>query len=362
MTLPSEILARRMGLARAQTHDVVHERDLRAEMDDRVVLLADRYVARAERQRPQPTVLIRSPYGRRQFVGLLLGRLLAERGFQVVIQSVRGTFGSGGEFSPFEERADGLATLRWLKSQRWHSGPVGMFGPSYLGLVQWAVASEADGDLSALAVQVSASQFYDMTYAGGGMSLETSASWMVLVAAQESRLAPMLIARAMRRLPRAMSELPLDDLDERLTGAPVAWYRAGRYSYARDDDYWTARDFAASVAEVEAPVQLMGGWYDILLPWMLEDYAALRAKGRRTQLIIGPWTHTAQGLVAASLKDGLSWLRRHLLGDERVLEGDVVRVFVTGDKPHGGWRSLPSWPPPGMRERPLWLSAGGRLS
>src|SRR5436190_7909375 len=143
MSVASEILARRMRLPRAQTHDVICERDLSAPMEDGAVLLADRWVARETRNRAQPTVLVRSPYGRRQVVGLLFGRLLAERGLQVVIQSARGTFGSEGEFSPFDERADGLATLRWIREQPWHSDRIGMIGPSYLGLVQWAGAAEA---------------------------------------------------------------------------------------------------------------------------------------------------------------------------------------------------------------------------
>src|ERR1017187_10998581 len=102
MSLASAVIARRMPLPRADTHAVVCERDLRVTMDDGAVLLADRYVAHATREQPQPTVLVRSPYGRSQLVGLIFGRLLAERGLQVVIQSVRGTFGSGGQFSPFE--------------------------------------------------------------------------------------------------------------------------------------------------------------------------------------------------------------------------------------------------------------------
>src|SRR5947209_4346293 len=130
MSLASQVMARRMGLVRAQTHEVVCERDLPVEMDDGTVLLADRWVARADRHRAQPTVLLRSPYGRRLFVGLVFGRLLAERGFQVVIQSTRGTFGSEGDFSPFDERPDGLATLRGIRAQPWHSGGVGLFGPS----------------------------------------------------------------------------------------------------------------------------------------------------------------------------------------------------------------------------------------
>jgi putative CocE/NonD family hydrolase len=361
MSLASDVLARRMRLPRAQTHDVVCERDLRAGMDDGAVLMADRWVARARRDHRQPTVLVRSPYGRRQVVGLVFGRLLAERGFQVVIQSVRGTFGSEGEFTPFEERADGLTTLRWIRAQPWHDGPVGMFGPSYLGLVQWAVAAEAGDGLGALAVQVSASQFYGQTYPGGSISLESTASWMVFVAAQESLLAPLAIQRRLRRLPSLFSELPLRDLDQRATGAQVAWYRQGLGSHAREDTYWATRDFAAGVAQVDVPVQLIGGWYDILLPWMLEDFGVLQAAGRRTQLIIGPWTHTAPGLVSASLKDGAGWLRAHLLGDSRQMLDDAVRVFVTGDRPHGGWRSLPRWPPPDMRPRRFWLARGGSL-
>src|SRR5664279_1722050 len=176
MSAASAILARRMGLPRAQTHDVVCERDLR--------------VARAGRDRSQPTVLVRSPYGRRQLVGLMFGRLLAERGLQVVIQSVRGTFGSQGSFSPFDERADGLATLRWLRAQPWHAGPIGTIGPSYLGFVQWAIAAEAGDDLRAMSIHVSASQFYGQTFAGTSLSLETVASWLVIIAAQERRLGP----------------------------------------------------------------------------------------------------------------------------------------------------------------------------
>ena len=80
MTIPSEIIARQMHLPRALTHDVICEEDLRVPMDDGVELLADRWVARESATEAHPTVLVRSPYGRKQFVGLLFGRLLAEKG------------------------------------------------------------------------------------------------------------------------------------------------------------------------------------------------------------------------------------------------------------------------------------------
>ena len=360
--LASEVIARMVRLPKAMTHDVFCERDLPVEMDEGTVLLADRHVAAATADVPQPTVLIRSPYGRRQLWSLMLGRLLAERGLQVVIQSVRGTYGSEGEFNPFDEREDGLATLRWLRRQPWHSGRIGMIGASYLGLVQWAVAAEAGADLTALAIQASASQFHGQAFASGSLSLETAASWMVLVAAQERRLAPVAMARGLRRLSAVLSEPPLSDVDARATGAEVAWYREALANRHRHDAYWATRDFAAGVGTVAARVQLVGGWHDIFLPWMLKDFAELRAAGREPQAIIGPWTHTAPGLVAAGVREGLGWLRASLLHDDRLRSPATMRVYVTGERSGGGWRELDSWPPSGTGERPLWLGSDGGLT
>jgi putative CocE/NonD family hydrolase len=360
MTLTSEVMARRMRLPRPLTVDLLHEGDMPAAMDDGAVLLADRWVARERAGSPQPTVLVRSPYGRRQFVGLIFGRLLAERGLQVVIQSVRGTFGSGGEFNPFDERPDGLATLRWLRSQPWHSGPIGMLGPSYLGLTQWAVAAEAGPELAALSIQVSASQFHGQTFAGGSLSLETAASWMVLVGAQERRLAPIAMARGLRRLPELLAEPGVGDLDARATGSEVAWFRQALTNRSRADPYWVSRDFAAGVGSVGAPVQLIGGWYDIFLPWMLEDLVELQAAGRRPQAIIGPWTHSSPELMAAGLREGMQWLRSHLLGGPPPTAAPL-RIYVTGTGPGAGWRDLDSWPPP-ARELRLFPAHDGLLA
>jgi putative CocE/NonD family hydrolase len=348
-----------MRLIEPRTLDVICERDLRATMDDGVVLLADRWVASDTAANAQPTVVVRSPYGRRQFVGLLLGRLLAERGFQVVVQSVRGTFGSGGEFDPFNERADGLGTLAWLRAQPWHAGRVATIGPSYLGLVQWAIAEPAGEELAAMAIQVSASQFYDETYAGGSVSLETVASWLVLIAFQERRLAPVSINRGLRALRKALSETQLGEIDVRVTGAEVMWLRNALQHPGRDSDHWLRRDYSGSVAEVLAPVSFVGGWHDILLPWMLEDFKVLQGAGRSPQLLIGPWTHISPELTAAGEREGIAWMRAHLLGDDRLVRDSKVRLMVTGEG--GGWRELERWPPDDTEARNLYLGSDRAL-
>ncbi|OHV28737.1 hypothetical protein BCD49_37560 [Pseudofrankia sp. EUN1h] len=66
-----------------------------------------------------------------------MARPLAERGFQVLIQSTRGGFGSGGVLDPLrQERDDGLATLDWMVKQPWFAGAIVLVGLSYLGYVQ----------------------------------------------------------------------------------------------------------------------------------------------------------------------------------------------------------------------------------
>ena len=53
---------------------------------------------RARRTEPVGTVLFRGPYGRGFPFSLIFGALYAARGYRVLMQSVRGTFGSGGIF------------------------------------------------------------------------------------------------------------------------------------------------------------------------------------------------------------------------------------------------------------------------
>ncbi|EPX58626.1 X-Pro dipeptidyl-peptidase-like protein [Cystobacter fuscus DSM 2262] len=360
MTVASRVLSRLLELPPADTHDVIVERDLEVPMPDGVKLLADRYVPRGGDR--LPTLLVRSPYGRGSFFGLQFGRLFAERGFQVLIQSVRGTFGSGGRFDPFrDERADGLATLEWMKRQDWFSGEFATLGPSYLGLVQWALARDAGPTLKAMAVHETASQFRGQTYAGGAFSLDTVLSWVHLVRTQEKAGLGGVLARlgAARKLKPLLRHLPLNEVDTLAVGERVAFYQDWLEHDAEGDPWWNPADFSGSVSEVTAPVHLIGGWYDIFLPWQVNDYAALRQAGRTPYLTIGPWTHVAPAGMAVAARESLVWLKAHLKGERHLLREAPVRVFVMGANT---WRDFSEWPPPGARPQRWHLQAGRGLS
>ena len=84
MTVWSRMAASLVKLPPPRTTAVSVERGLTAKMPDGVELLADRwYPTEQMAAGDPPTVLIRTPYGRT--VMGPLGRLYAERGYQVVV-------------------------------------------------------------------------------------------------------------------------------------------------------------------------------------------------------------------------------------------------------------------------------------
>jgi len=354
VTVMSRFFERAMRLPPAQTRAVQVERDLRVPMSDGVVLLADRYApANADNQ---PLVLVRCPYGRRGAWGMMAGRLFAERGFQSVVQSCRGTFGSGGELDPLgiTEQADGLATVEWLRRQPWYPGSFGTWGPSYLGVTQWAIAGAGLPDHKAMAIQVSSTRPRELIQCGGSFALETMLEWIDQVAHQErpgAMFRQQLRARALRKL---HGRLPLGDLDAVATGAQQDYWQAW---LGDDQDFWARHSFAIGPERVTASVHMIGGWHDIFLPAQLRDYGALRAAGHQPRLTIGPWRHADNDAAALWVHEGLEFLRAHLNGSAAEQPSDPVRIFVTGADQ---WRDLPAWPPVGTAQT-WYLQPDGQL-
>jgi putative CocE/NonD family hydrolase len=349
-----------LKLPPADEGEVRVQRDLEVPMADGVVLLADRYWSAP--MEAKPTVLVRSPYGRRGVYGFLYGRLLAERGFQAVVQSCRGTFGSGGTFEPFRrERLDGLATLEWIRAREWFDGRIALLGGSYLGFTQWAIADAAGPELKAMSTSMTSAEFRSVTYPGESFWLESTLTWAVSLESQERSAlgvaAGFLLPNS--RLQEAFNCLPVGEADWMALGKELPhWEQWVRHNQP-GDQWWAPTDFSGRIAEVSAPNHMIGGWYDIFLPQTLRDYRVLVEAGRAPYLTIGPWTHTDPGIVQTALAEAVAWFRAHLLGDRALLRESPVRVFVLGA---GAWRDFPSWPPPGVRVRHLHLQPAGRLA
>src|SRR6202161_2892731 len=167
-----------------------------------------------------------------------------------------------------------------------------------------------------MAALVTSSEPYDLIFDGGSFSLETALVWINIVDRQERRLALLTPGLARRQPKPVYGRPPLAHLDSRSTGHEVSDWQGWLAHPDRHDPYWAQRRFSADRSDVGAEVSFVGGWQDIFLPTQLRDYQALRAAGHEPYLLIGPWQHTDQEGMAASVKESIVWRRAQLLDEK----------------------------------------------
>jgi putative CocE/NonD family hydrolase len=368
------------------------EKDIMVPMRDGVRLATDTWLPAGGGA--GPVLLVRLPYGK-DMIGLYAYGLvpniftLIEAGYAVVYQDCRGTFRSGGEFSPMlSEAGDGADTVAWLLEQPWCDGNIGTFGPSYLGFVQWASAS-AGSPLKAIAPAVTTTDYYTTPWysEGGALSLHAIHSWTTLMAVAEAQRA----LGAGSGDPQAMMDLVAmaADPDPHLAALPVRvrpllekqwpWW-AEILSHPSRDQYWRDLSVADGFEGITVPALNIGGWFDIFISSTARTFTQLKQRGgsdaARTgqRLIIGPWDHLNAtgsypdrqfGMMADAQFTDLTgahqrffdqWLRGR---DDAQAGTAPVRIFVMGIDQ---WRDEPDWPLPDTTYTDYFLHSSGRAN
>lgn len=328
-------------------------------MRDGVELLADLYEPVGS---SSGTILIRTPYGRRGTIAVLTARYYATHGYQVVNQSCRGTFGSGGDFEPFRpEIEDGADTVAWLREQPWFGGRFALCGASYLGYTAWALMTDPPPELACAVLAITAHDNHWVAYGTGAFALQPTLSLFEGFSRHEVGLASGILRMltAGRRLKPGFEELPLVRAQETVLAGSTMPYREWLTSPEITDPLWQPMRLGQALDRVDVPVLLQDGWQDPFVDQMVEQYERLRRRGVDVGLTIGPWTHVdvATKGLGFVMEETLDWLAEHLAGTGQGDRPEPVRAFVTGAEE---WRSLPEWPPP-TNERVLYLHPGGRL-
>lgn len=335
-------------------------RGVRIPMRDGAELVADRFIP--DTAAAAPTVLIRSPYGRGYPFPQFYAGPLAARGFHVVLQSVRGTYDSTGEFTPaVNEAADGLDTVAWIRDQPWFTGRLATIGPSYLGMTQWALLQDPPPELAA-SVILAAPHDLSHSWATGSFALDDNARFSDGAAHLGDRNVfalkwDELLGR--NQVPAEdISFLPLNETVRAAMGSYAPLYESWLTHPDRDDPFWDSQRFGDALDRCQSPVLLVGGWQDLFLSQTLEQYRRLRDRGVEVALTIGPWVHDRMLRRGAStfIAEGVEWLATHLLECPQSGRDSTVRIFV-GEH---GWVSLPDWPP-AMNQRTFFLQPGGAL-
>lgn len=356
--LQGRVAAMRLRLS-PRRNEVTLARGIEVPMRDGTVLLADHYSPVGTDARP--TLLVRTPYGRRLPFRLLLAQLFAERGYHVLLQSVRGTFGSGGSFRPFVDDArDAQDTVAWLRNQPWFDRRLGTVGGSYQGFVQFALAADPPPELKAVVVHFGPHDLARAVWGQGPFALYSWLAWSYLGQTDRrvGRLAAVWrVATVDRKVRKVANALPL--APRTLLGTAAPWVDEWLENPDMGSALYAGARHGHALQRLEAPTLLIGGWHDLFLDQTLEQYRTLRGRGVDVAMTVGPWAHNNVipdfGTV---IDESIDWLDVHLAGESGPARTSTVRVHVGGV---GQWVDRPEWPPAEVVESNWYVRSGHRL-
>ncbi len=338
---------------------------------------------------PQPTILMVTAY-RREIMGAIVIPMVSY-GYNVVVVDMRGTGSSQGHWNTmgFIESYDVKYVIdRWIPSQSWSDGSIGMVGPSYMGILQMLVAGIVDADengvpehLKACVAQVPYSDVYaDIAIHGGNFDLEFITFWILLTEVMGAMPGLTFLGED-AQLPYYAITTDLGDIQESATELKesIQNFTEPLYDliFLSDNDmrseaflqkspfiYWPdkpaggwdvgIKNEGERVFPSKLPTVITGGWYDIFTRGCLNQYTyALKNHSDSDKaLIVGDWYHIdgSMGLGLNSFLTGAfyaRWFNWKIRGEEDCFMKEYpVMIRVMGaDR----WRAEKSWPLPESR-------------
>ena len=359
MSLPKVTLGLLLAaLAWGASAPAVSEINLRVRMRDGVHLSTN--VFRPAAPGRYPAVLVRTPYGKRNDIGVHY-RAFLDRGYAIVAQDVRGRYESEGRFAPLtQESNDGEDTINWIAAQGWSDGKVGMMGGSYLGIVQWKAAIRNNPHLKAIFPVVSGDDDYrDRFYStGGAMKWGNRLLWTSENVRAEGFQPP--------DFHRFIWTLPLRDADLIASGEHVSFLQKAM-DHPTNDAFWKSISTREALKNVKVPVFSVGGWFDNFVESDLDAFQTLRRSTGLNRILIGPWPHDMSsrittvdfgpGSSAPLRRVQLEWFDQWLKGQDVPLASKPpMRIFVMGINQ---WRDEYQWPLARAHNTHFYLTSNG---
>lgn len=246
---------------------------------------------------PLPATLFFTPYSQGPS-DIQLAKVPAERGYVGVVVYSRGIRTNLQDFVPYvHDGEDAREAIAWIVRQPWCNGNVGMFGGSYVGFVQWAVARNPPAALKTIVPQVG-------VMPGFGMPVENNVFQSFAFGWANNILGfPQPAASLFERWYR--NGLPYRELDH-LDGHPnrvfQQWLRHPAY-----DNYWRSLvPTPEQLANLKIPILMTDGYYNgsqIGSMQYVSEYFKYN-KHPDLYLVIGPWDHFGAQRSAAPVLMG----------------------------------------------------------
>jgi putative CocE/NonD family hydrolase len=356
------------------------ERGARCLTRDGIELVSDHYYP--PESGPHPTLLMRQPYGRDIASTVVYAHpaWFARRGYNVVIQDVRGRGDSGGEFYPFRHEAqDGADTIAWLRARPESNGRVGMYGFSYQGMTQLLAAAENPEGLQCISPGMTAGDLYHgWFYNQGALRLASSLGWGIQMLKADARRKKLREAsdrleQAWANLASQTSVLPFR-AHPALHGDGLPQYALDWFDHERPGEYWAELDISRRMNQIRIPALHISGWYDTYLNGSIHGFLKLcKSAGsefarEHQYLLAGPWVHIPWGDRIGTTNFGpealldtnallLRWFDHWLKDSGGFAAEPRVRHFVLGEN---RWRQTAAFP--SQANRVLYLHSGGNAN
>ena len=375
---------------------IYDKREVMIPMRDGVRLFTAIYEPK-DRSRKHPILMMRTPYSCEPYGDKFnrdlrsASNLYVKNNYILVYQDVRGRYKSEGEFvqvrplnpeaktgKGIDEATDTYDTIDWLLQNTYNNGNVGTWGISYDGFYATMTASSRHPALKAVSPQGPVTDWFrgdDRHHNGAFTFLQTTN----FLPALEGRHKEKGIMREIVKNDVYTDFLALGtfkDADALVNDTtPPLWNLIK--THPNFDEFWQTRDARRSCYDLQPAILVVGGLFDsedCYGAWNL--YKAIREQSPATELYLafGPWWHGGwkradfQGFGNMYFGGSPSdfYLReieypffRRYLEEEGEGPAHRVSVFHTGKNE---WEFGDAWPLRSVREVPIYLHEGGRIS
>ena len=289
-----------------------------------------------------PVVIERCCYPQNELFLEINGEEYAKRGFAFVYQYCRGTGGSEGKWEPNEnERKDGMDTLTWLCNEDWVDS-LGYLGSSYLALTGWAIIDAVPEKVKTMYLTQYGTDRFTSAYKDGLFRHDVLTSWAMGNAGFSVSADYM----------ESCKYRPHIEVDEKLWGGHLDWYRKWITSTQEIDEYWQTGfwKLLKSIPEkVTIPIYLGESWHDHHLESALKTYDVLAEKSKKhSTLRIGAWNHMfmpclngheCHNLGNNDSATAMNWFYQLLVKKE--IPQKKILTYVIGEDRFMEWDSFP---------------------
>lgn len=378
------------------------KRQVMIEMRDGVKLYTQIFAPKVTPQGGSPVILVRSPYSIAPYQDdsvtyaedFWLDSIYANHGYIIVMQNVRGTYLSEGQFvqvRPYVpnkqagQTDDANDTIEWLISHLATNGRVGIKGTSYLGFYATVGSLCGHPALKAVSPQAPVSDWWagDDIHHNGAFMLEDIYDF----GQSFFRTRPAPTTKSQRPI------APVDTFSQVFFSRPLGQVLAGLdtvpfwndiINHPDQDDYWLQRDPTQHLVHVKPAMMVVGGLYDAedcYGAWHTWRQLKRLSPATDVYLVEGPWYHGAWSDPEYQNLDG-AWFGK---GSAQYFYSQIEYPFFAyylegkGQKPapvtllpsgqtakkamkdvpcDGMWQRLPQWPPACMRQVTLNLGHG----